>query len=396
MKYSIWLQDVLSFGFGRTRAILNAFGSAYAVYCADNKQLADSGLFSNDALKRANNKSLSKAEKVLEYCIKNEIGILTCVDERYPVLLQNIPDLPVVLYYKGQLPIFDDIPSVCIVGPRKCSEYGIKAAYSLSSRLSKGGMAVVSGGAVGVDAAAHEGALAEKGVTIAVMPCGFGYDYLKANENLRENIIQNNGCIITEFPPKYPVKQGAFQIRNRLMSALSLGTVIIEAGERSGALITARHALEQGKDIFVIPGKPNLPQYIGSNKLLRDGAKPLLEARDVFYEYQAQFPDKIDIDKAYETPIKPYNTKTENKAVKNVSHKTEQVDTLPKKQDSKDITASNIAKAVYAAMPDNAFCVDELSVFNDYNAAELMSALTELELCGYIKAVPGGRYLRIS
>ncbi len=387
MKYSLWLQQVLGYGFPRTAAVFERFGSSFGVYSADSSVLAKCGLFSVEALKRAKNKSLKKAENVIALCEKYGIKTVVYGDKNYPDCLLNIPDSPIVLFYNGILPDFDRVPSVCIVGPRRCSDYGIKASYSLSSRLSRGGMIIVSGGAVGVDAAAHEGALSEKGVTVAVMPCGFGHDYLRENQAMRENIIRSGGCIITEYPPEFPVKRGTFQVRNRLMSALSLGTVVVEAGERSGALITARHALEQGKDIFVIPGKPGEPQYIGSNKLLQDGAKPLLSARDVFYEYCGVFNDKLDIDKAYSGPLKPYNkTATQDK----IKHNT----AAPPKTLG-DLGVSRVAKSIYDAAPDTAFCLDELAVFNDFDAAELMSAMTELELCGYIKAVPGGRYLRI-
>ncbi len=383
MKYAIWLQQVLGFGFGRTAAILEKFGSPQNIYNSSDSKLLECGLFTGEALKRAYNKSLKQADKIISYCEKNDVKIVTCSDGNYPALLKNIPDMPLVIYYKGTLPDFTAVPSVCIVGPRKCSDYGIKAAYSLSSRLARGGMIVVSGGAKGVDAASHEGAMAEDGITVAVMPCGFGYDYLRENAPMRENIIRSGGCLLTEYPPEHAVKRGTFQVRNRLMSALALGTVVIEAGERSGALITARHALEQGRDVFVVPGKPGEPQYIGSNKLLQDGAKPLLTARDVFYEYYGAFKDKLDIEKAYSTPLKSY---TKSKVV-------DENDSPPPKTEG-NTGLTKAAQAIYDASPDKAFCIEELSVFNDYNAAELMTAVTELELRGYISAVPGGRYIR--
>ncbi len=385
MKYAVWLQNVLRFANGRARAVLDCFGSACAVYNADKSMLETTRLFTPSELSRACDKSLADAEKIVSHCNKNGIRILPFGEEGYPSSLLNIPDLPLVLYYKGTLPDFDGIPSVCIVGPRKCSDFGIKASYSLSARLSRGGMVIVSGGAVGVDSAAHRGALVENGITVALLPCGFGFDYLKENENLREDIIKS-GCIITEFPPMYPVKKGSFQIRNRLMSALTLGVAVIEAGEKSGALITARCAYEQGKDVFVIPGNPASPHYKGSNLLLRDGAKPLLSANDIFDEYISLYNDKLDIEKAFSSPIR------QETSVK--FDKTEEIKKFAKKPSRRDADdVSEIAKAVYAALPENAFCVDELSVFNDYNAAELMTALAELELLGYIKAVPGGRYI---
>lgn len=391
MEYWVWLQSVLRYGNGRMSAILEHFGSARAIFDADEFKLKESRLLTADELKRALNKSLSSANKIIKYCKENNIGIVPYGARNFPDGLLNIPDSPLVLYYRGTLPDFDNVPSVCIVGPRKCSDFGIKASYSLSARLSRGGMIIVSGGAVGVDAAAHRGALSENSVTVALLPCGIDYDYLKENENLREEIMQN-GCLISEFPPKYPVKQGAFQIRNRLMSALSLGTVIVEAGSRSGALITARHACEQGRDVFVIPGNPILPQYIGSNRLLRDGAKPLLSAMDIFDEYIGLYNDKLDIDKAFAKPLKPYSVHKDNVSVDSTAD-TINENSMFSAQDIENL--SPVATAIYSCVPDTTFCVDELSVFNDYNAAELMVALAELELFGCIKAVPGGRYIKI-
>ncbi|MBE6766713.1 MAG: DNA-protecting protein DprA [Ruminococcaceae bacterium] len=386
MKYSVWLQGVLGFAYGKTAAIFDRFGSALGVYTASDEMLYNSGLFTPAAFSRAKNKSLADAEKVIDYCNKNGIKLIAYGDKEYPDMLASIPDFPLVIYYKGILPDFNNIPSICIVGPRKCSDFGIKAAYSLSSRLSRGGMLIVSGGALGVDSAAHRGVIAEKGVTALIMPCGFGYDYLRENEDLRESIIKEKGCIITEFPPEYPVKKGTFQIRNRIMSALTLGTVIIEAGERSGALITANHALEQGKDVFVIPGNPTLPQYIGSNKLLRDGAKPLLNARDVFFEYLGAYKDKLDIEKAYSQPLIPMEQKSKSFVEESVVAAVKDFDLS---------SLSSAASAVYKAAPNEAFCLDELNVFCGYDASELMTAITELEILGAVTAVPGGRYLKV-
>lgn len=381
MEYWVWLQCALRYGNPRATAILETFGDAFSVYKSDKETLANSRLFTKAELTRLCDKSLKGAMDIIAECKAEGINILTFADKRFPNGLRNIMDFPFVLYYKGVLPNFNSLPTICIVGPRECSEFGIKAAYSLSARLSRGGFTIVSGGAKGVDAAAHNGALKEGAKTVAILPCGICYDYLKANEKLRAQIAEN-GCLISEFPPNYPLKMGAFQIRNRLMSGITLGTVIIEADERSGALITARCAVEQGRDVFVIPGNPTLPQYKGSNLLLRDGAKHLLTAMDIFEEYLLEYSDKLDIEKAF-APTANQNLENNN------DNKTE---TTEKTSIS---GVSDVAKAIYNSAPDEPFCVDELSVFNNYNASELMTALAELELFGYIKAVPGGRYVKI-
>lgn len=388
MIYWIWLQSVLRFANGRVSAILDRFSNAENIYRADTDELVGSGLFTEPEIKRAQNKSLSVFENYIKYCKENGIRIITHDSQLFPDCLINIPDSPLVLYCKGDLPDFNTVPSVCIVGPRKCSQFGIKAAYSLSARLARGGFVIVSGGAKGVDAAAHTGALSEGRPTVALLACGFGYDYLKENENLREDIM-HCGCLITEFPPQYPVVKGAFRIRNRLMSALSLGTVVIEAGEHSGAIITAKYAVEQNKDVFVIPGNPADPQYAGSNLLLRDGAKPLLSAMDVFDEYIGLYYDKLDIENLFSKPLKPFSQER-------IRQTDTAPDPAPAAAKSQSISGvSDIAKAFYESTPDREFCIDELPVFNDYDATELIAAVAELELFGYVTAVPGGRYLRI-
>ena len=387
MKYWIWLQDVLKYANGHALSALNAFSNAKNIYDADIRTLKNSMLFTDKELEALEKKSLLRAERIISYCNKNGIEIIAYGSEKYPQNLMNIPDPPIVLYVRGNMPDFDSVPSVCIVGPRECSDFGEKAAYSLSARLSRGGMIVVSGGALGVDTAAHRGALVENAPTVAFLAHGFDFEYLKRNEGLRNEILER-GCIITEFPPKYRLYKGAFHVRNRLMSAITLGTVVIEAGERSGALITAHRANEYGRDVFVIPGSPSQPQYVGSNKLLRDGAIPLLSAVNVFDEYIGLYYDKLDIDKAMSKPLVPFSVAFGNAPApkSEITEPMEPADTS---------ALSKAAKAIYDSSPRDPFCIDELPLFNEYNAAELMTAVAELELFGFVKAVPGGRYLII-
>lgn len=311
------------------------------------------------------------SQKVLKDCKSDNIKIITIEDENFPDRLRNIPSPPLVLYYKGKFPEIDKEPTFCIVGPRKVSEFGAKAAFSLSARLSRAGFIIVSGGALGTDSFAHKGALKYGSRTIAVLGCGIGSSYLQENENLRKS-IEKSCCIISEYPPKAPASKFTFPVRNRLMSGLSLGVAVIEAGVGSGALITARHAAEQGRDVFVIPGKPTLPQYKGSNNLLRDGAKPLIDASDVFGEYIYQFADKINIAKAFENTE---SVKKDKKIQKNFVK-----------------TLSNEAKIVYNYLDKQKFTADDLLGVG-LDDGELLSALTELEMEGFIKAQAGGVYI---
>ncbi|MDO4607708.1 MAG: DNA-processing protein DprA [Clostridia bacterium] len=313
---------------------------------------------------------IQKAYKIIDDCVKNQISIVTLCDDNYPKRLNNINDKPILLYIKGSIDNIDNLPAVSVVGPRNISDFGKKAAFSISKRLAKGNMVVVSGAAVGADTCAHKGALAVGGITIAVLGCGICYDYLPQNRQMREQIAKT-GCLISEHPPYTATTRYGFPVRNRIISALSLGTVVVEASLKSGSLITARLANEQGRDVFVIPGNPTLENYKGSNALLRDGAIPLLNALDIFNQYIFQFPEIIDIEKAFKEDCVEKKNK---KSLKNLQ-----------------LGLSNEAKIVYNNLNNQKFTVDDLlhlSLRDD----TLISVLTELEIEGLIKALPGGNY----
>lgn len=373
-EYLIWLQTALGAGNIRAAKALSYFKNAENIYKASPSERQAAKIFTPKDLKRLNDTKIEYAESVIDDCRKYGIDIVLLGDTKYPYCLTVIDNPPLVLYVKGEMPDFDNTPAICIVGPRKVSDYGKKAAYSLAYRLSKAGMTVVSGGAVGSDYYAHLGALKAGGKTALVMGCGIESGYLPQNERLRRHAAEH-GCIISEHPPKAGLTKFSFPIRNRIMSALSLGTVVVEAGKKSGALITANHALEQGRDVFVIPGSPTAEQYVGSNALLRDGAKPLLDVSDVLNEYIPRFPDKIDIEKAYEKPQKTVNNTEESRVHKKLSNE----------------TLSKEAKIVYNHLNKHKFYPDEIGG-TDLGASEILSALTELELESLIRALPGGRY----
>lgn len=376
-EYMIWLQAVMGAGSIRAVKALERFGSAEAVYAADIKEKSGSGIFTQSELNRMRKYKLSSAKEVIADCHSYRTEIITLVDRRYPKCLASIENPPLVLYVNGTFPDFDSTPAVCIVGPRKVSEYGKKAAYSLGLRLAAAGITVVSGGAVGADYYAHAGALKSGGKTVLVMACGIGSGYLMKNEPLRQRVAQA-GCIISEYPPETKVTRFSFPVRNRIMSALALSTVVVEAPEKSGALITANHALEQGREVFVIPGSPNSEDYAGSNALLRDGARPLLDASDIFNEYIPKFPDKIDIANAY-------------KKRENVS-KTEKTEKMP--ENGKKIlneTLSKEAKIVYNHLDKHKFYPEEITG-TGLDSQQLLAALTELEIELLIRALPGGCY----
>lgn len=380
IRYYIWLQCVLGAGNVRAVKILEHFGSADKVFKASHEERIKSRLFTAKELSRMDAVTLTNSLEIMARCNEEGIDIIPFGSNKYPLCLAAIPDAPLVLYVKGELPDFDNIPTVAIVGPRKVSEFGKKAAYSLGYRLASSGMTVVSGGAMGTDTYAHAGALKARGVTVLCLGCGICSDYLKENEKLRF-AVSKSGCLISEYPPDSVASRYTFPIRNRIISALSLGTIVIEAGAKSGALITARHSIEQGRDVFVIPGSPDDKNYVGSNLLLRDGAKPLLDASDIFNEYILRFPDKINIDKAYSKPIIDKKTKAVNK----ISEKSEKISLK---------TLSKEAKMVYNCLDKQIFLPEEIKIA-ELSGSQLLSALTELEMELLIEAMPGGRYRKI-
>jgi len=377
LEYYIWLQLCIGAGNAKVKDILSYFRTPINVFKSDRNERIASKLFTAKQIERMDKTPLSKALTVLGECKENNVKTVFYGSEDYPYCLSVIENPPLVLYYKGILPDFDNTPAVCIVGPRTVSDFGKRAAYSLGYRLSKAGITVVSGGAIGSDTYAHAGALKAKGKTVLITGCGILHNYLPENQKLRD-VISHEGCLISELPPFFPLVKGAFPIRNRILSALSLGTVVVEAGERSGALITARYAYEQGRDVFVIPGEPDKREYKGSNALLRDGAKPLLDTSDIFNEYIIRFPDKINIEKAFDGHI--ISEKIGINKEKN-----------QKNQKNLNETLSNEAKIVYNRLDNHKFFPEEISD-TGLSSGELLSALTELEMEFLIKAIPGGMY----
>ncbi|MFH1346843.1 MAG: DNA-processing protein DprA [Spirochaetota bacterium] len=209
----------------------------------------------------------------------------------YPGLLKEIPNPPKEIFYLGNLldKSLIERPKIAIVGTRKATAYGRAIAKEMSQEFAKKGIVVVSGLAMGIDTAAHEGALLSKGKTIAVLACGLDAIYPRQNENLAKNIIETGGAVISEYPAGTEAFKNQFLERNRIISGLSVATIIIEAPNKSGALVTARLAAEQGREVFVAPGPMNHSNYFGSHKLVRDGAILISAIEDVFEDLNWNF-----------------------------------------------------------------------------------------------------------
>ena len=214
--------------------------------------------------------------------LNNKFEVITINDKCYPKQLKMIYDAPVSIYVKGNKEILNNI-GIAIVGCRDNTKYGELVAKNLGYHLAKQGINIISGLAKGIDSFAHIGAIYAKGKTVAVLGNGIDTIYPKENAIIAEKIIEYGGCIISEYPPKARIERSNFPARNRIISSLSQGVIIVEAKEKSGALITADFALEQGRDVFAVPGPINSKQSDGTNELIKQGAIPITSYKDILY-----------------------------------------------------------------------------------------------------------------
>ena len=272
--------------------LVRRFQDPEAVYFADSGSFDGVEGLSEEGKTALADKNLKEAETILRRCRQENLGILTYQDASYPARLKNISDPPIVFYYKGRLPDFDGSPLIGVVGTRKASAYGMSAAKKLGYQISRCGGIVVSGMAYGIDGMATRGALTAGSVAVGILGCGADIVYPPSNRGLFADMEQY-GCLMSEFVPGTPPIGRNFPKRNRIISGLSCGVLVVEAPEKSGALITAQAALDQGRDVFVVPGNIDVDTFVGSNRLLRDGAIAVSSGWDILSEYEQQYPDRI-------------------------------------------------------------------------------------------------------
>ena len=272
--------------------LVRAFHDPEAVYYGDEDSFRRIPGMTPEAVTALSDKSMEEAEQILRSCRKKGLHVLTFQDAAYPSRLKNIPDPPLVFYYKGRLPEFDDLPVIGVVGTRKASAYGMNTARKMGYQIARCGGIVVSGMADGIDTMATCGALTAGMPAVGILGCGADIVYPAKNRELFAQ-MERYGCLMSEFVPGTPPKAYNFPKRNRIISGLSCGVLVVEAPEKSGALITANAALDQGRDVFAVPGNIDVDTFAGSNRLLRDGAIAVTSGWDIMCEYEAQFPEHI-------------------------------------------------------------------------------------------------------
>lgn len=292
LRYWLWLTTLPGLSLRGQLQLIDHFGTPEAVFLADKGALMEMGGLTQREMTALSRRDLRLADHVLEDCRKHQISILTIQDAAYPQRLRAIDTPPLVLYYRGQLLPFDALPVVTVVGAREASAYGLTAAKRLGYQLGRCGGTVISGAAKGIDSLALEGALSADGPVAAVLGNGLDIVYPPSSKSIYADVAER-GCLISEFPPGTSPLPQNFPRRNRIMSGLAVCVLVVEAARRSGSLITAHLALEQGRDVFAVPGNIGLACCAGSNELLQEGAGLVTSGWDLLQHYQARFPELL-------------------------------------------------------------------------------------------------------
>ena len=425
-KYWIWLSQTLGYSNKKAKGLMELYPDIEQFARSGEDEWRYCGILSKAEIEKLKRLDFSVAERILSRCSELGYSVLSITDPSYPKCLLDIFDPPAVLYINGRLPDIDDQLTIAIVGTRTASRYGIENSFKFGYSLSKFGVCIISGGALGVDCASHRGVLSAKGTTVCVLGCGINYPYLMDNAGMRK-AIAINGAVVSEYPPDTPPKSYHFPARNRLIAAMSDGVVIMESGEKSGSLITADFALDMGKELFALLGN-NDPRNEGSNRRIKEGsAVPVTDFMDVLVEFEGLYitGGDSDIDSISFADIEAVPTKEKKHSAGSKSARKEEANgsTDGGKGRSKPLKSMKAAAKRKKSGPDNAgdneksetehkkaigLTGDQKSIYElltaepvhiDKIADELelpvfkvLTALTLLEMQGLAKAHPGRMY----
>jgi DNA processing protein len=366
------LNAIPGLGNNRVSLLLERFGSAQKVLGCSTEELCAQNILPPDMIRRLKEFPTHEFLKK-EYALmtQTDVCVVTLQDDDYPKLLKEIPDAPVLIYVKGTLSR-DMNHAVAIVGSRWATVYGLSVAEKFAVELAERGITIVSGLARGIDTAAHRGALKAKGKTMAVLGGGLSQVYPPENQPLMEEIC-HAGAVISEFPMQSLPLAYHFPQRNRIISGLSLGVVVVEASQRSGALITSHFALEQGREVFAVPGRLDHPNSLGVHHLIKQGAKLVQHIDDVIEELKPQMAD--------------YRNKMDQ-------NRMEEILVSAPSQRISAARLSEFEKKLLAAMTDHPIHIDELACQCQSTVPETTPALLNLELKHFIQQLPGKLFVR--
>jgi DNA processing protein len=371
IEYCIALNLVPGIGARTGRLLIDQWGSAKAVFHAGTKELERIGLGLETIESIERGETLGQAETHLKRLDAMGAEVVTLGDEAYPGLLREIPDPPLVLYLLGNYKVGAQQPTVAIVGSRRCSTYGRHAAEMLAGELAERGITIVSGLARGIDTTAHRAALSAGGQTFAVLGSGLDEIYPRENRELAEEVC-SSGALLSELPLGTPPLAQNFPFRNRIISGLCYGVLIVEAAERSGSLITARMAIEQNREVFAVPGNISSANSFGPNYLIKDGAKLVQSWHDIIEELPMGVKSRVLA------------------ATSNGSPASLQEELFPLSE------LSETERKVYDLLKiDESRHVDELSYSSGLGPSQLLGALFALEVKDKIKQLPGKNFIRM-
>lgn len=404
-KYWIWLTLALGYNTPKVKRIAKLYSDISLFYQGGKKEWRFCGILSDSDIEKLSKATLEEAQKIIDRCNELKYSVLAIDDESYPSCLFNIDAPPAVIYISGTLPDIDNRLSIGVVGTRRATDYGLKNSYKIAYALSKYGVTVVSGGALGVDCASHRGSLAADGVTICVRGCGINCNYLHENEQMRRAITKR-GAVISEYPPDETPRNYYFPARNRIISALSDGVLVIEAGAKSGSLITANLALEQGKEVFALLGN-NSPQNEGSNGRIKEGsAIPVTDFMDILNAFDNLYAtdgevdfNNISLNDIEVIPVKgksPFKNKPKKFInISNPGNKIENiVDNSDKEIKHKDnLNLNPTAQRIYEYISTEPVHIDKISSDLGLPVFKVLSSITELEMKNLVKALQGRRYI---
>ena len=390
--YWIWFAELKGISLFAKRQLLETFQDPEELYRTEEKNLPE------ELAEALGQKDLTEANRIWQQCREKNICLLTYWDAAYPERLRNIEDPPMVLYYKGVLPNWQAQPVIGVVGTRKASPYGMQTAHLLSAQIAACGGLVVSGVATGIDAISMEGALDAGKPTVGVLGGGVDVVYPTKNRELYRR-TEETGCLISQYPPGHRPYPWNFLERNRIISGISDGLLVVEAPEKSGALNTARHAVCQGRDLFVVPGNLGVDTCAGSNLLLQEGAYAALSGWDVVKHYVPLYPGAVEnrpvtlqkpLPQVAQRPVMPEKGEkkkadTSQNAIDNSGKSTYSV------INKRPSNLSDQENGVYALLSDTPQLIDSILDASDLPSGTVQSILTRLAIKGLVTQYPDGR-----
>lgn len=398
-KYWVWLTKVFGIGRKRLWTIMQFFETAEEAY-----ERIVSGEFDDKLNEKerdaATEKNLERSQAFIDMCGRKNIDVVGYSEEEYPVQLRHIVNPPAVLYYRGNIGCLEKTHTATAVGSRKASDYALRAAESICGQLAMNNVVIVSGFAMGIDITSHMAAAKQGKPTVCVLGCGVDVDYPRMNLCYRDEILAAGGVFISEYPPGTQPLKGNFPKRNRILSALGRVTIIFEASLKSGSLITANIAAEQGRDVFCLP-----PSDIFSDRcsgiisFLRDGAVPLYSVEDVLEVFSCGTPIYEEVQNDDYTEISHFGIDSEedddiDNFLGTLPHKNKKntVPSVKKTNSQKYENLTELQKKITEILSDGAVNADTIASKLDIDFGELVSEITDLEIVGVIRSLPGNMF----